>query len=116
MSLAPDEQEELIQIEDRLRWSDPGLALKLEMFEHQAFRRTGPVRERLSPWRRRPWLLRLLIILPIVLLIGVVWAIAFTHHPAPAPARLHHCVSASHPASCRTGGQLPGLTPGRAPR
>lgn len=51
MSLAPDEQKTLTVIETQLRKSDPRLVAKFALFATQVFRRKGPVRERVTPWR-----------------------------------------------------------------
>lgn len=75
MSLAPDEQETLAVIETQLRKSDPRLAAKFAIFAHQVFRRKGPVRELVTPWRvaaRRRIRHTMITIVILLSLLGVV--------------------------------------------
>jgi Protein of unknown function (DUF3040) len=85
MSLAPEEQHELARIENRLRFSDPKLALRLEAFARKPSRGRGPARERLSPWRPRAGRLRLLLLVvaAVVAALCVIMIISSIDRPAP---------------------------------
>jgi Protein of unknown function (DUF3040) len=90
MSLAPEEQHELARIENRLRFSDPKLALRREAFARKPSRGRGPAGERLSPWRPRAGRLRL----PLLAVVAVATALCMTmitiisSIDRPAPVRI----------------------------
>lgn len=92
MSLARAEEQTLARIESHLRISDPKLAFQLSVFARRPWRRKGPVRERISPWRPRPgrWWARsrVLAVAFAVAALGVLWGIVIneTTHTVKPPA------------------------------
>lgn len=79
MSLAPSEEEELVEIEIRLRRSDLKLAARLAIFSRQALRRGGgSAGERISPWRARSrrgsWFALMFVSLTVVIAVSVLLA------------------------------------------
>ncbi len=88
MSLAPEEQRELARIENRLRFSDPKLALRLEAFARKPSRGRGPAGERLSPWRPGAGRLRLLLLVAVVAAVCMLGKTIISSIDHPAPVRI----------------------------
>lgn len=85
MSLRPAEEHKLARIERRLSRSDPRLAVMLKAFGKHPFRRKGPVRERVSPWRPHARRTRVLVAAFVVVVLGVLGAIVISTGHSPSP-------------------------------
>ncbi len=102
MSLAPGERQALARIESQLRRSDPKLAVMLTLFGRRAFRRTGPVRERISPWHPHARRLWLAVMAAATVALGVLFGMAFSSHSTPLAPR--GCGSViTYLATCQAG-------------
>ncbi len=114
MTLAPGQQRKLIKIENRLRKSDPALAVMCESLSRHRCRAENPAREPISPWRPVLWRAAPWAGAAVMLMLTLLGLVLAYHPIRAAVAAGTGCAGPASAARCESGGATgPGSGPGQ---